>query len=388
MQRRQRVVTFGAPRIEEDEIREVVSTLRSGWISKGPRTREFELAFRKYQGTKHAIAVNSCTAGLHLALIAAGIRKGDEVITTPLTFAATANVIVHVGAKPIFADVERRTMNLDPKEVERKMTRRTRAIIPVHLAGRPCEMDEVLALAKKHKLIVISDCAHAIEAIYHGRKVGSLGDIAAFSFYATKNLTTGEGGMVTTNRSGFAKTIQIDSLHGLSQGAWQRYSMRRLKDYRVLRPGFKYNMMDIQAAMGLRQLNKIERYLKIRERIWKAYDQAFRSFPVILPLAPEPKTRHGRHLYTLLLDLERLRIGRDHVRDRLLKMGIGTGVHFVALHLHPFYRRAFGYRRGDFPNAEWISERTLSLPLSAKLSSEDVRRVIGAVKKVFQNGTR
>lgn len=382
------MITFGAPRIEEDEIREVVKTLRSEWISKGPRVADFETAFRDYQGTKYAIGVNSCTAALHLALIAAGIGEGDEVITTPLTFAATANVIVHVGAKPVFADVNRSTMNLDPKEVERKIGNRTRAIIPVHLAGRPCVMDSILSIAKKHRLTVISDCAHAVETVYHGKKVGGLGDVAAFSFYATKNLTTGEGGMATTNCVDFARRIAVDSLHGLSLGAWQRHSTKRLKHYWVLRSGLKYNMMDIQAAMGLKQLEKIERYLKIRERIWRTYDQAFASFPITLPSPPEPKTRHARHLYTLLLNLEHLRKSRDEIRSLLLKEGIGTGVHFVSLHLHPFYRKRFGYRRGDFPNAEWISKRTFSLPLSAKLSSDDVVRVIAAVKRVLQKEMR
>ncbi len=377
------MVVFGAPRIEEDEIHAVAATLRSGWISKGPRVTEFETAFRNYQGVKHAVAVNSCTAGLHLALIAAGIGKNHEVITTPLTFCATANVIVHVGAKPVFADVNRRTMNLDPEEVERKITKRTRALIPVHLAGRPCDMTPLLQLAKKYKLTIISDCAHAVEATYHGKNVGSLGDMAAFSFYATKNLTTGEGGMVTTNHADFARRIAVDSLHGLSQHAWQRYRPGRVVDYQVLRPGFKYNMMDIQAAMGLKQLEKIERYLKIRERVWQTYDRAFALLPVILPKPPEPKTRHARHLYTLLLDLKRSRTTRDGIRKALLQEGVGTGVHFIALHLQPFYRKAFGYRKGDFPNAEWISERTLSLPLSAKLSSSNVDRVIAAVRKVL-----
>ena len=382
------MITFGAPRIEEDEIRAVVRTLRSGWISKGPRATDFETAFRRYERAKFAVSVNSCTAALHLALVAAGIGEGDEVITTPLTFCATANVVMHVGAKPVFADVKRSSMNIDPEAIRKSITRRTRAVIPVHLAGRPCEMQAILSIARKHKLTVISDCAHAIEATYHGTKVGSIGDVAVFSFYATKNLTTGEGGMITTNHSRLARVMALDSLHGLSRHAWQRYSNKRPIHYSVVRPGFKYNMTDIQAAMGLKQLEKIERYLKIRERIWAQYDEAFASLPVVVPAPAEHATRHARHLYTLLLNLEHLRKSRDEIRVLLLKEGIGTGVHFVTLHLEPLFKRVFGYRRGDFPNAEWISERTLSLPLSAKLTPSEVRRVIAAVTRVIRKVER
>lgn len=381
-------VIFGTPRIEADEIREVASALRSGWIAKGPRVSSFEQKFRRYQGTAHAVGLNSCTAALHLALIAAGIGNRDEVITTPMTFCATANVIVHVGARPVFADVRREPMTIDPREIEKKITRKTRAIIPVHMAGRPCDMDSILAIAKKHRLIVISDCAHAIETTYHGKKMGSFGDMAAFSFYATKNITTGEGGMLTTNRSDYARKVEIASLHGLSSHAWQSERARNLHLYLVVTPGYKYNMFDIQAALGLKQLGKIEKYFVIRERIWETYDRAFQNLPVFLPAPAERGTRHGRHLYTLLLDLKYLRKTRDEIREMLSQEGIGSGIHFVSVPEHPFYRKTYGFRKGDFPNAEWISERTVSLPFSAKLSTRDVDRVIHAVTQVVRKAMR
>ena len=386
--RRSEFLTFGAPDIGEPEIQEVVETLRSGWLSSGPRCRKFEQLFCEYIGCEHAIALNSCTAGLELALEALGIGPGDEVITTPLTFCATANVIVHRGAKPVFVDVDRETGNIDPERIPAAITNKTKAIMPVHLYGRPCEMDAVLAIAKEHGLFVIEDAAHATEAWYRGKKIGTIGDITVYSFYATKNLVTGEGGMLVTNHETVADEVRVKHLHGLSRDAWKRYSEEGFQPYDVVAAGYKYNMMDIQAALGIHQLARLENNLKVRERHWQAYDEAFAGVEEIT--TPPPlvvhsrfeKTRHARHLYTILLDLERLKISRSEFMASLQRANIGTGVHFTSLHLLSFYRDKFGYKRGDFPNAEFISDRTVSLPLSSRLDQKDVADVVNAVRKI------
>lgn len=377
---RGKMLIFGSPRVESDEINEVVDSLLSGWLSTGPKVARFEDQFRQYIGCRHALAVSSCTAGLHLALIALGIGPGDEVITTPMTFAATANVIIHAGATPVFVDISLPSMTIDPDLIEAKITPRTKAIIPVHLAGRPCDMDAILDIAGRHHLRVIEDAAHAVEAVYHGRKVGDIGDIGCFSFYVTKNVVTGEGGMVTTRNDEWAEKIQVYALHGLSKGAWRRFSDEGYKHYTVMYPGYKYNMMDLQAALGIHQLARVDRYLAIRERIWTRYDAALADLPVVTPADPAPDTVHARHLYTLLLDIDCAGMTRDAFQQRLFEKNIGTGVHFVSLHLHPFYRDTYGYRPEDYPNASEISRRTVSLPLSAKLTDDDVEDVIGAVR--------
>lgn len=379
-------IVFGSPAIGEEEIQEVVDSLRSGWLSTGPKVAKFEEMFRNFIGTRHAIGLNSCTAGLHLLLLAAGIGPGDEVLTSPMTFAATANVVFHVGARPVFADVDPVTMNLDPREVKRVLEEkgeRIKAVIVVHLAGRPCDMQPLWELKEQYKFWLIEDAAHATEAWYRGKKVGTLGDGAAFSFYVTKNLVTGEGGMVTTDRDEWAELIRVLSLHGMSRGAWKRYSSSGYAHYQILYPGFKYNMMDLQAAMGIHQLAKLQAFLRKREEIWKTYDEAFKDLPVRLPAPPEPSTVHARHLYTPLLELERLKIDRDAVLVELKEKGIGTGVHFVSLHLQPYYRETLGCKDHDFPNALEISKRTLSLPLSARLTDDDVERVINAFREVL-----
>ncbi|MCL6520083.1 MAG: DegT/DnrJ/EryC1/StrS family aminotransferase [Armatimonadetes bacterium] len=375
---------FGSPRIEEDEIEEVVASLKSGWLGTGPKVAKFQSDFRDYIGCKHAIALNSCTAGLHLSLLVSGVGPGDEVITTPMTFAATANSIIHVGAKPVFVDIELPSMNINPALIESAITERTKAIIPVHFAGRPCDMDKIMKIAKKHGLIVIEDAAHAIEAWYHGQKIGNIGDLTCFSFYVTKNIVTGEGGMVTTNNDEWADAIRIYSLHGLSKDAWKRYSDDGFKHYQVVAPGYKYNMMDIQAAIGFHQLRKIAEYHRRRKEIWETYNREFSSLPMDLPPPEERDTVHARHLYTPLLRIDEIDISRDEFQQRLHKMNIGTGIHFVSLHLHPYYAETFGYRPEDFPNALEVSRRTISFPLSAKLTEEDVNTVILAVRRAFQ----
>jgi dTDP-4-amino-4,6-dideoxygalactose transaminase len=373
-------LVFGNPAIEEAEIEAVARTIRSGWLGTGPRVAEFEEVFRSHTGAEYALALNSCTAGLHLALMCLDLKPGDEVITTPMTFCATANAIIHAGGRPVFADIEPGTMNIDPAQIEAALTARTRAIVPVHFAGRPCNMDAIIAIARRHGLSVIEDAAHAIESSYKGRKIGNIGDATVFSFYVTKNIVTGEGGMVTTNRQDWADRIKVLGLHGMGKDAWKRYNDDGYRHYDVLYPGFKYNMMDIQAAIGVEQMKRVDAYHRRRQEIWDRYSSAFAQLPLILPAAPEPETVAALHLYTPLLDLSRVKITRDEFQRRLHERNIGTGVHFTALHLHSYYRKTFGYKPDDFPNAQFVSDRTISLPLSAKLTDADVQDVIGAVR--------
>ena len=399
---RKEFLVFGAPDIREAEIKEVVATLKSGWLSTGPRVAKFEEDFKNYIGCKHAIALNSCTAGLHLALEIAGIGEGDEVITTSLTFTSTVNVIIHQGATPIFVDVERETGNIDPQRIEefikkncefnpktgqlanRQTGQLVKAIIPVHLYGRPGKMDEIMKMAKENNLLVIEDAAHAVEARYGNKKIGNIGDFTTFSFYATKNVVTGEGGMITTNDGEWAKKLRVLRLHGLSKDAWKRYSQEGFTPYDILYPGYKYNMMDVQAALGIHQLKRVEKNLKIREKYFRMYNQSFSNIPEIETPIEENNIRHARHLYTILLKLETLKCDRNQFAVALQAENIGIGIHFLALHLSSYYKKRFGYKRGDFPNAEYISDRTISLPLSTKLTEEDINNIIKAVKKVVE----
>lgn len=382
--RRADFLVFGAPAIGEAEIAEVVATLRSGWLGTGPKVARFEAEFRDYVGSRHAVALNSGTAGLHLALVAIGIGPGDEVITSPLTFSATANAIVHAGATPVFADVDAQTMNIKPEAVVQAVTPRTRAILPVHFAGRPCDMDPIATVARGHGLHIVEDAAHATEGKYRGRSVGTLGDLAAFSFYVTKNLVTGEGGMVTTDSAARAAEIRIRSLHGISRDAWTRYSADDDRSYDTLYPGYKYNMTDLQAALGIHQLARLEVNLQVRQRHWRRYDEAFRNHPCLTTPAPaDPRDRHGRHLYTVLLDPDRAKMSRGEFIARLKAENVGTGIHFTPVHLHSYYAKTFSFTRGQFPTAEFIGDRTVSLPLSATLTDEDVEDVIAAILRVL-----
>ncbi len=376
-------LVFGSPLIEKEEINEVIDTLKSGWLGTGPKAHKFEEMFKQYKKVKHAIALNSCTAALHLSLISIGIQHGDEVIVPTLTFAATANAVIHTGGIPVFADIEKGTMNIDPEDIKRKITNKTKAIIPVHFAGRPCKMDEIMDIAKHNKLKVIEDCAHAIEAEYKGRKTGTFGDIGCFSFYVTKNIITGEGGMAITNNKDYADKMKIFALHGMSKDAWKRFSDEGYKHYQVIYAGFKYNMMDIQAAIGIHQLPRIDKYWKRRKEIWERYNEAFKNLPVFTPAKVSPDIKHSYHLYTLLIDIDNINISRDRFLEKMTKRNIGVGVHYIALHLHPFYKKKFGYKRGDFPNSEWISDRTVSIPISPKLTDKDVEKVIKAVKEIL-----
>lgn len=376
-------IIFGSPIIGDAEIQAVTETLRSCWIGTGPKVHAFQEAVVAHTGAEHALAVGSCTAALHLSMVVAGVGPGDEVITTPMTFAATANAIVHTGATPVFVDCQRDTMNIDPRAIADAITPRTKAILPVHFAGRPADMDRIGEIAKKHGLLVIEDAAHALESVYKGNKVGAISDLTCFSFYVTKNITTAEGGMVTTNRADLAEKIQIYALHGLSADAWSRFSDKGYKHYEVVFPGFKYNMTDIQASLGIVQLDEIAGWLERRNEVWRRYDEAFTDLPVFTPAPAEPDTVHGRHLYTLLIDTDRSAIDRDEFMVQMHRRGIGTGVHYRALHTHPYYRERFGHRPDQFPNAYWIGERTVSLPLSPKLTDANVDRIIENVRSIM-----
>ena len=378
---RERFLSFHQPSIEDDEINEVVDTLKSGWITTGPKTKLFEEKFREYIGSRYAIAVNSCTAGLHLSLVAAGIGPDDEVITTPYTFAATGEVIIQVRAKPIFVDIEKDSLNIDPEEIRKAITPKTKAIIPVHFAGLPCRMNEVLEIARENNLFVIEDAAHAFAAEYNGNKIGNISSTTVFSFYATKNITTGEGGMVTTNDLELAERIRLLSLHGMSQDAWKRYTAEGSWYYEVVDSGYKYNMTDIQAAIGLHQLNKVDRFQQARERLVQMYDQGFRDTPEIMIPYRDHISKHAWHLYVIKLDLDLLNINRSEFIKLLTARNIGTSVHFIPLHLHPFYRDNFVFN-GGFPNAEHAYERVISLPIYPAMSSEDAQYVIESVKSI------
>jgi UDP-4-amino-4,6-dideoxy-N-acetyl-beta-L-altrosamine transaminase len=379
---RSQFLPFSLPDIGEEEIEEVAQALRSGWITTGPRTKEFERRIGEYLGAEHAIAVNSCTGGLHVALAAIGVGPGDEVITSPLTFCSTANVILHLGGTPVFADIGE-DCNVDPAEIERRITPRTKAILPVHYAGQPCKMDQILACAREHNLPVIEDAAHAIGARYRDQMIGTIGDVTVFSFYATKNLTTAEGGMITTGNEELAERMRLLSLHGISKDAWKRYTSEGSWYYEVLCPGYKYNMTDLQAALGLHQLAKLERFLQIRSRYVALYNDAFGEMPEIQTPVVNEDVRHAWHLYVIQLDLERLTINRALFVDALRAENIGTSVHFIPVHLHPYYRDTFGFKRGDYPNAERVYDRILSLPLYSSMTDRDVEDVIAAVKKVI-----
>ena len=386
--RRPEFVPFHVPQIDENEIRSVVETLKSGWLTTGIKVKQFEENFAQYVGCGHAIAVNSCTAALHLALEAVGIQEGDEVIVPTMTFTASAEVVLYFKARPVLVDCLPDTFNIDPDCVERAITSKTKAIIPVHFGGQPCDMEPILEIAQRHNLYIIEDAAHALPAKYHDKMVGTIGEITCFSFYATKTITTGEGGMATTENPEWAARMRMMSLHGISHDAWKRYAKEGSWYYEVLRPGFKYNLTDIGAAIGIEQLKKCGAFYAARKRIATAYDQAFADLPEIK--TPQCKTdgQHVWHLYVIQLALERLKIKRDQFIEALKAQGIGTSVHFIPLHLHPYYRDTFGYTPDDFPNATRAYERIISLPIYPRMTNEDITHVIDAVKDVAQGNAK
>lgn len=376
---------FGVPHFDDNAIAEVVDTLKSGWVSTGPKTKKFEEEFAAYVGAKYAVALNSCTAGLHLSLVAQGIGPGDEVIVPSMTFGATANVVEHVGAKPVFADIDPTTLCIAPQEIEKAITPRTKAIMPVHFGGMPCAMDEIAALARPRGIAVIEDAAHAVGTRYKGKRIGSLSALTNFSFYANKNLSTAEGGMVTTNDAALEEKLRVYHLHGLSRDAWKRYHTKEFSMSEVVVPGYKYNMTDLQASLGIHQLRQQEAWIARREEIASYYDEAFSELGGIVQTVPRPRdgaSRHALHLYVILLDLERLRISRNEFISALLAENIGASMHFWPLHMHPFYREKYGHTAEDFPVARRVGESEISLPVQPQITEGDAADVVAAVKKV------
>lgn len=379
-------LVFGSPAIGEEEIAEIEACMRSGWLGTGPRVAQFEKNFATYQSIsdKQVAAVNSCTAALHVSMVAANIEPGSEVITTPLTFCATVNAITHAGLTPVLADIDPVTQNIDPAAIEAAITPRTRAILPVHFAGRPCEMDAVMSIAKKHNLLVIEDCAHAIETTYHGKKAGTFGDFGCFSFYATKNVVTGEGGMIVGRNEALIARAKVLALHGMSKDAWNRFGDKGYKHYQVVEAGFKYNMMDLQAALGIHQLARVETNWQRRQEIWQQYMIAFANLPIGLPASPAANTRHAYHLFTIMIDEARCGIARDDFLNAMNEQRIGTGVHYLSIPEHPYYQQRFGWKPEDYPNAMKVGRQTVSLPLSAKITTTDIWRISEAVKQALK----
>ncbi|MCX5800451.1 MAG: DegT/DnrJ/EryC1/StrS aminotransferase family protein [Candidatus Eisenbacteria bacterium] len=379
---REKFLPFALPLLGEEEKQEVLKVLDSGWITTGPRTFEFEKRIAAYVGASHAIALSSCTAALHVSLAALGIKEGDEVITSTLTFCSTANVVLHLRAKPVLVDVERETLTMDPSQLEGKITRKTKAIVPVHYAGHPCRMDEIAAIARAKGIPIVEDAAHALGAKYRDKKIGTLSEVSCFSFYAIKNITTAEGGAVTLEDEELANKIRLYSLHGMSKDAWKRYSSTGSWYYEVLYPGFKYNLTDIQSALGLCQLEKIEAFLAKRHELASLYDEAFSDVDEVSTLSVRREATHARHLYPVLLNLGRLGIDRARFIEELRAENIGTTVNFVPVHMHPYYRDTFGYKSGDFPVAEDAYARLISLPLYPRMTVRDAQDVVEAVKKI------
>ena len=376
---------FALPCLGEEEINEVEDTLRSGWLTTGPKTKRFEKDFAEFIGVPYALAVNSCTAGLHLALEAIGIKSGDKVITTPYTFTATAEVIRYLGADPLFIDIDPYTFNIDTRQLATalKTVDSIKAILPVHFGGQACDMDSILALAKTHSLKIVEDAAHALPTYYKGHKIGLFGDITAYSFYVTKTLATGEGGMIVTSNPDYAKHIRTLRLHGISRDVFDRSASNQPKwFYEVVAPGFKYNMTDITAALGIHQLKKAETFQQRRAEIAAQYTQGLADLPLRTPYL-HPDSSHAWHLYVIQLQLEHLTIDRNTFIERMNDAGIGTSVHFIPLHLQQYWRDRYGFKPEDFPVALDVYQRAVSLPIYPCMSDGDVARVIRTTREIL-----
>jgi len=384
MSSRDQFLPFALPDLDGSELKEIAEALASGWVTTGPKVKQFEAEFAAMVGARHAIAVNSCTAAMHLALEALGINKGDEVITTPYTFAATAEVIRYFDARPVFVDVEQRTLHINPALIEKVITGRTKAIIPVHIAGLPVDMDPLQEIARRHGLPIIEDAAHTFPSTYKGRQIGSIGEMTCFSFYATKTITTGEGGMITTDNDQWAERCRIMCLHGISKDAWKRYTAEGSWYYEIIAPGFKYNMTDVAAGMGLAQLRRALSMREKRQAIARQYNEAFAKCPELETPTSSATAEHAWHLYMVRLHLDRLRIDRGTFVEELKKRNIGVSVHFIPLHIHPYYRNQFNYKPEDFPVAYREYQREISLPIYSKMGADEVQRVITAVTEIIQ----
>jgi dTDP-4-amino-4,6-dideoxygalactose transaminase len=376
-------VPFHRAFVGKEEIDAVTSVLQDGWLTSGPRVKEFESAFARYTGATHAVALNSCTAALHLALAAVGVGEGDEVIVPTMTFAACGEVVLYLKARPVLVDCLNDSCQVDPEQIERAIASRTRAILPVHFGGSPCDMDVILDIASRYRLKVVDDAAHALPASFHGKRVGTLGDITCFSFYATKTITTGEGGMATTGNQEYADRMRVLSLHGISKNAWNRYTAQGTWRYDILEAGYKYNLSDLQAALGIAQLAKCDWMRERRAEIASIYTQGLASIDAFEPPRPAlADIQHAWHLYVVRVKPEALRIDRDRVIEELKQKGIGTSVHFIPLHLHSLYRQQLGYKDQKFPNAERHFANAISLPIYPGLTNDDAARVIEGINQI------
>jgi len=373
-------IPFNVPTMGRDEIRAVVKVLKSGWLTIGPKTKQFEEEICEYIGCRNAIAVSSCTAALHLSLVALDIGPNDEVLTSPLTFCSTINTIIHTGAKPVLVDINKENFNIDPTLIEEKITNKTKAIIPVHYAGQPCEMGKLMQIARKQGLYVIEDAAHAIGSEYKGKKIGTIGNTTCFSFYATKNLTTGEGGMITTNDDELAEKLRILRLHGMDSDAWKRYAKKDSWYYEVKCAGWKYNMTDIQAAIGLVQLKKLDKMNERRREIAYYYNKRLVEVRGLIVPKEDPNIKHVYHLYPLLVEPSEHRIDRNELIKHLAANNIGTSVHFIPIYHYPFYKKSYNFQQSDYPNTEWVYEREVSLPLYPKLKKEKIHYITTKIK--------
>lgn len=379
---------FALPLIGEEEITEVVDTLKSGWLTTGKKTAAFEEQFQDFVNASHALAVNSATSGLHLALEAIGVGEGDAVITTPYTFTATAEVIRYLGADPILVDIDPRTFNIDPALIRQEIAKHdnVKAIVPVHFAGQSCEMDEILAIAQEYNVKVVEDAAHALPTTYKGKMVGSISDITVYSFYVTKTIATGEGGMITTENEDYLARMKTMRLHGINRDVFDRYTSNKPSwFYEVVEPGYKYNMTDVAASIGIHQLNKACAFQQRRAWIAEKYNQAFADLPIKTPFVKRPEDTHAWHLYVLQLELENLTVDRDKFIELMVEHNIGTSVHFIPLHLHPYWRDKYNYKADDFPLALDVFNRAVSLPIYPKMTDEDVDNVIDAVTRVCES---
>ena len=375
---------FSAPTLDDAEINEVVDSLRSGWITTGPKVKRFEEAFKAYVGAPFALSLSSATAGQHLSMPVLKIGSGDEVITTPMTFASTVNTIIISGAKPVLVDIEPGTLNINPEKIREKITERTRAIVPVHFAGQSCDMDKIFTLAREFNLAVIEDAAHAVGTEYKGRRIGSLDSVSIFSFHPNKNMTTGEGGMFCTGDESVAEEVALLRFHGHSREAWKRFPVNSSQDYDILMPGFKYNMMDIQAAMGIHQLTKLDGFIDKRTEIAEFYNRELADVAELsLPVYAGYEQRHAWHLYTPLIRTERLAIDRMGFMAELKKLNIGSGLHYKAIHHHSYFREVIGVRDNELPVADYASGRIVSLPLFPGMTLDDAGDVVAAIKQVI-----
>ena len=382
MNKRDEFLPYCRPYFDDEELNRVADVLKSGWWTKGSVTREFEKVFAEYVGAKYAVAVNSCTAAMHIALVAKGIGEGDEVISTPMTFCSTINTIVHTGAKPVLVDIDSKTGLIDVDKIEAAITEKTKAIVPVHYAGQSCDMDKISAIAEKHGLFVLEDCAHALSTEYKGKKIGSMGNACAYSFYVTKNISTAEGGMLTTDDEELYEKASVLSLHGMSKNAWSRYGTKGDWKYEVCDPGFKYNLTDIAAALGIAQMNKLDEMQDIRTEYAEIYNKAFDKIDGITYLKDNGLGKNSAHLYVIQIDKNKFDIDRDTFIELLKEYNIGTSVHFIPICMHPYYINNFGYKKGDFPETEKMFEGIISLPLYPSMTREDVMYVIEAVREI------